>query len=45
MEIPNQLEINKEEILDKLDDFINQHRFLIDIKKLIEIENLIKDLH
>lgn len=44
MEIPNQLEINKEEILNKLDEFIDNHRFLIDINKLLEIEKMVKEL-
>lgn len=44
MSEPNKLELDKEEILNLLDDFINSHRFLIDIEKLYEIERKVKEL-
>ena len=44
MSEPNKLELDKEEILNLLDEFINSHRFLIDIEKLYEIERKIKEL-
>lgn len=44
MELPNRLELDKEEILNLLDEFIHDHQFLIDIEKLREIERKVKEL-
>ena len=44
MDTPDRLEIQKEEILNKLDHFINSNRSLIDIDKLKEIQKMIRML-